>query len=429
MKILVVGGGGREHALVWKFLQDDPACEIVVAPGNAGIAQIARCVPVTATDIPALLKLAQYEEVDFTMVGPEAPLANGIVEEFRAAGLAIFGPTSQAARIETSKRFAKELMLTNGIPTASATFHDSLDSAKAAVRVAGTPVVIKASGLAGGKGVVVAQSTEEAENAIESMLGDRVFDEAGSEILVEEFMAGEELSIFVVTDGEDFVMLPPAQDHKRLLDRDGGPNTGGMGAYSPVSLATVPTLKTIADTIIRPTLKAMKSAGYPFTGLLYAGVMLTPSGPKVVEFNCRFGDPETEAILPRLKSPLLPYVQAVANGESLRDFAEVECKPGHSVTLVLAASGYPAKPRLGDPVQFSAAPAGMHVFHSGTAMAPDSGNFVTSGGRVLALTCVAPSLPQAIVRVREYAERIQFEGKQFRRDIGYRELERIARAT
>ncbi|MBA2688840.1 MAG: phosphoribosylamine--glycine ligase, partial [Gemmatimonadaceae bacterium] len=415
MKILVVGGGGREHALVWKFLQDDPSCEIIVAPGNAGIAQIARCVPVSATDIPALLELARDESVDFTMVGPEAPLAAGIVEEFRAAGLSIFGPTSQAARIETSKRFAKELMLANAIPTARATFHDSIESARQAVRDAGSPVVIKASGLAGGKGVVVAQSTEEAENAVESMLGDRIVDQAGSEILVEEFMAGEELSVFVITDGENFVMLPPAQDHKRLLDQDGGPNTGGMGAYSPVSLATAATLKTIADTVVRPTLSAMKAAGSPFTGLLYAGIMLTGTGPKVVEFNCRFGDPETETILPRLASRLLPYIQAVANGSSLEGFDEIECKPGHAVTMVLAAGGYPAKPRLGDPVQFTAPPPGMYLFHSGTALAADSGSFITSGGRVLALTCVAPSLPQAVVRVREFAERIQFDGKQFRR--------------
>ncbi len=429
MKILVVGGGGREHALVWKFLQDDPSCEIIVAPGNAGIAQIARCVPVAATDIPALLQLAQREGVDMTMVGPEAPLAAGIVDVFRAAGLPIFGPTSQAARIETSKRFAKELMLANGIPTAGATFHQSLESAKAAVRTAGAPIVVKASGLAGGKGVVVAQSTEEAENAVESMLGDRIFDQAGSEILIEEFMSGEELSIFVITDGEHFVMLPAAQDHKRLLDRDGGPNTGGMGAYSPVSLATSALLETIAETIIRPTLRAMKKAGSPFTGLLYAGIMLTPTGPRVVEFNCRFGDPETETILPLLKSRLLPYVQAVAEGASLEGFAGVTCKHGHAATIVLAAGGYPARPRLGDPVQFSAPPPGMYVFHSGTALAADSGSFVTAGGRVLALTCVAPSLPQAVVRVREFAERIQFEGKQFRRDIAHRELERIARTT
>lgn len=429
MKILVVGGGGREHALVWKFLQDDPACEIIVAPGNAGIAQMTKCIPIAATDVPGLLRLAQDEAVDFTMIGPEAPLAGGIVDEFRAAGLAIFGPTRAAARIETSKRFAKELMLANGIPTGAASFHDSIDSAKQAVRSAGTPVVIKASGLAGGKGVVVAQSAEEAENAVESMLGDRVLDHSGSEILVEEFMSGEELSVFVITDGEHFVMLPAAQDHKRLLDQDGGPNTGGMGAYSPVSLATHAMLKKIADLIIRPTLAAMKSAGSPFTGLLYAGVMLTPIGPRVVEFNCRFGDPETETILPLLQSRLLPYIAAVAHGKSLEDFAEIECKPAHAVTLVLAAGGYPAKPRLGDAVQFIAAPPGMYVFHSGTALAADSGSFVTAGGRVLALTCVAPSLPQAIVRVREFAERIHFEGKQFRRDIGYRELERIARAT
>ena len=428
MKILVVGGGGREHALVWKFLQDDPGCEIIVAPGNAGIAQTARCIPIAATDIAALLELAKEEAVDFTMVGPEGPLAAGIVDEFRAAGLAIFGPTQSAARLETSKRFAKELMLANGIPTAAASFHDSLDSAKAAVRHVGAPVVIKASGLAGGKGVVVAQSLEEADKAIESMLGDRVFDQAGSEILVEEFMSGEELSVFVISDGDNYLVLPAAQDHKRLLDGDAGPNTGGMGAYSPVSLGNQAMMQKITGQIISPTLKAMKSAGSPFTGLLYAGIMVTPAGPKVVEFNCRFGDPETEAILPRIKSPLLPIIASVARGESVAIYDDIECRIGSSVTLVLAAAGYPGKPRLGDPIQFTAPPAGMHVFHSGTAISPD-GSFVTAGGRVIALTCLAPTLPQAIVRIRDYAERIQFEGKQFRRDIAHRELARIARAT
>ena len=429
MKILVVGGGGREHALVWKFLQDDPSCEIIVAPGNAGIAQIARCLPIAATDIPGLLTLAREEKVDLTMVGPEAPLAAGIADEFRAAGLAIFGPTRSAARIETSKRFAKELMLAHGIPTAAASFHESLDSAKAAVREVGAPVVIKASGLAGGKGVVVAQSMEEADKAIESMLGDRVFDQAGSEILVEEFMSGEELSIFVITDGEGFVTLPAAQDHKRLLDGDTGPNTGGMGAYSPVSLATPALISEIEKTIIAPTLKAMRAAGSPFTGLLYAGIMLTPAGPKVVEFNCRFGDPETETILPRMRSALLPLVNAVARGESVAGYGDIECKPVSAVTLILAAGGYPGKPRLGDAVQFTAPPQGMHVFHAGTSIASDTGEFITAGGRVIALTCVAPTLPQAVVRAREYAERIHFAGKQFRRDIGHRELGRIARAT
>lgn len=429
MKILVVGGGGREHALVWKFLQDDPQAEIVVAPGNAGIAQIVRCVPVAQNDVGGLLKLAQSESVDLTMVGPEAPLAAGIVDDFRAAGLPIFGPTRKAARIETSKRFAKELMLANGIPTSAASFHNSLDSAKAAVRQVGAPIVIKASGLAGGKGVVVAQSTEEADKAIEAMLGDRIFDQAGSEILVEEFMSGEELSVFAISDGVNFVLLPAAQDHKRLLDGDTGPNTGGMGAYSPVSLATPQMLATISETIIAPTLAAMKSAGSPFEGLLYAGIMLTRAGPKVVEFNCRFGDPETQAILPRIASPLLPVIHAVARGERISGSAEIQCKNSHSVTVVLATSGYPEKPRLGDPLQFTAAPAGIHVFHSGTALAADSGSFVTAGGRVVAITCVARTLPQAIVRVREFAERIHFEGRQFRRDIGHRELQRIARAT
>lgn len=429
MKILVVGGGGREHALVWKFLQDDPSCEIVVAPGNAGIAQLARCVPVKADDIDGLLGLAKEEAVDFTMVGPEVPLSLGIVDTFRAAGMAIFGPTRDAARIETSKRFAKELMLANNVPTAGASFHTSLDSAKAAVRKAGIPVVIKASGLAAGKGVVVAQSVEEADNAIESMLGDRVFDQAGTEILIEEFMEGEELSVFVISDGDHLVVLPASQDHKRLLDGDAGPNTGGMGAYSPVSLASKANIARITETIIVPTLKAMRQAGSPFTGLLYAGIMVTPGGPKVVEFNCRFGDPETQAILPRIKSALLPIIAAVARGESIEKFGEVECRHGHSVTFVIAAPGYPGKAQLGERMTIPAPPAGVIVFHSGTAPGAEPGSFVTAGGRVMAVTCLAPTLPQAVVRARDFAERIQFPGKQFRRDIGQRELARIARAT
>lgn len=429
MKILVVGSGGREHALVWKFRQDDPQCEIVVAPGNAGIAQVARCVPIAATDINALLELAETEQVDFTMVGPEGALAAGIVDRFRAAGQAVFGPSRAAARIESSKRFAKELMLANRIPTAAASFHSSLDTAKQAVRDVGAPVVVKASGLASGKGVVVAQSLDEAFDALDQILGERLYDDAGNEVLIEEFMDGEEISVFAITDGENFSVLPPAQDHKRLLEGDAGPNTGGMGAYSPVSIATPSVIAEISEKIIAPTLRAMRKAGFPFTGLLYTGVMLTSAGPRVVEFNCRFGDPETQAILPLLAGPILPVIHAVARGDSIAGTSPIRSKPDRSATVVLAAEGYPGKPRTGDPITFVTPSAGMEVFHAGTAVSRDSESVVTAGGRVLAVTSVAPSLPQAIVRICELADRIQFEGKQFRRDIGHRELERIARTT
>jgi phosphoribosylamine--glycine ligase len=431
MKILVVGGGGREHALAWKLHRDDPTCELIAAPGNAGISELARCVPIDATDIESLREFAVSEKVDFTIVGPEAPLAAGIVDRFRQSRLPIFGPTSAAARLETSKRFAKELMLANAIPTALATFHTSLESAKAAVRKLGVPIVVKASGLAGGKGVVVASSLEEAEHAVDSMLGDRIYDAARNEILVEEHMNGEELSLFVLTDGNDFVSMLPAQDHKRLLDGDAGPNTGGMGAYAPVSTGTAAVVRQAEDTIVRPALAAMRALGTPFTGLLYVGLMLTADGPKVVEFNCRFGDPETEAVLPLLRSNLLDLLRAIALGEKIGS-PQLEWIPKFAVTTVVAAKNYPAKPELGSVIQLPKA-TGVIPFHCGTARRGGGGggesDLVTSGGRVFAVTAVEDSLEMAAQRSREFAERIEFDGKQFRRDIGHLELERLAGAA
>lgn len=425
MKILVVGGGGREHALAWKLHRDDPTCELIAAPGNAGISDLARCVPIGATDMESLREFAISEKLDFTIVGPEAPLATGIVDRFRQSRLPIFGPTSAAARLETSKIFAKELMLANAIPTALATFHTSLEGAKTAARKLGAPVVVKASGLAGGKGVVVASSLEEAEHAIDSMLGDRIYDAAGNEILIEEHMRGEELSLFVLTDGNDFVSMLPAQDHKRLLDGDAGPNTGGMGAYAPVSTGTAAIVRRAEDTIVRPTLAAMRALGTPFTGLLYVGLMLTTDGPKVVEFNCRFGDPETEAVLPLLRSNLLDLLRAIALGEKIGSL-QLEWIPKFAVTTVVAAKNYPAKPELGTVIQLPKA-TGVIPFHCGTVRR--GSDLVTSGGRVFAVTAVEDSLERAAQRSRDFAERIQFDGKQFRRDIGHLELERLAGAA
>ena len=403
--------------------------ELVCTQGNAGIGELGECIPVAPDNIRSLLGYAERDAVDLTVVGPEVPLSLGIVDVFREAGRAIFGPTRAAAEIETSKRFAKSLMQDAGIPTATASYHHDPRAALDAIQRTGTPIVIKASGLAAGKGVVIAQSSEEAERAIYMMLEDRAFGDAGSEILVEEFMEGEELSLFVLTDGSRSIPMIPAQDHKRLLDGDLGPNTGGMGAYAPVTTGTGSLVGVAMDRIVEPTLAAMRKSGRPFTGLLYAGLMLTADGPKVVEFNCRFGDPETEAILPLMKSSLLDLLHIVARGEPLNTSARLEWNPGFAATTVIAAHGYPDTPRKGDSIRLPAPPTGLHVFHAATLRDEDSGEIVTNGGRVLAITATGATLGEAAHQSRDYAERVSFEGKQFRRDIGWRDLERDAGAA
>jgi phosphoribosylamine--glycine ligase len=428
MKVLIVGGGGREHALAWKLYRDDPATEIIAAPGNPGIGLVARCVPIAADKVEPLAELAETQRVDFTLVGPEVPLEVGIVNIFQSRGLPIFGPTREAARIETSKRFAKDLMMAAGVPTARATHHTDAHAAKMALAEFTAPLVIKASGLAAGKGVVIAQSAAEAERAIDAMLNDRVFGDAGGEILLEEFMDGEELSLFVITDGEHALPFLAAQDHKRLLDGDFGPNTGGMGAYAPTSIATPEVIAQAMREIVEPTLAAMRDQGTPFKGLLYAGLMLTAEGPRVVEFNCRFGDPETQALMPLMESSLLELLAAVAGGGSLARSRPPEWKPLSAVTTVIAADGYPEKPRAGDLIHLPASEAGVEIFHAGTARGPN-GELVTAGGRVLAITAIAPDLYEAAERSREFAERVGFKGKQLRSDIGWRELTRGARIT
>lgn len=423
MKILLVGSGGREHALAWKLTRDDPTVEIIAAPGNAGIAAIARCVPTTVTDLEGLLALAKAEAVAFTVVGPEAPLEAGIVDRFRAEGLPIFGPTAAAARIETSKHFAKSLMRRSGIPTARAETFTEVAAAKAAVRVHSLPVVIKASGIAAGKGVVIAQSLEEADAAIEMMLVEQAFGAAGAEVLVEEFMQGEELSLFALTDGSHLLPFIAAQDHKRIGEGDTGPNTGGMGAYAPVAIATPALMDEVMGRILRPTLAAMREAGCPFTGLLYAGLMLTADGPKVVEFNCRFGDPETQALLPLMASSLLTPMRAIARGESIAGFLPLTWEAGASVTTVVAAAGYPGRVRSGDPIEVPTDTASRWTFHAGTTRDPQ-GTLVTSGGRVVAVTAVAPTIAEAQRVSAAGAAAVRFAGAQFRRDIGWRELAR-----
>lgn len=456
MRVLIVGGGGREHALAWKFKHDDPAVEILAAPGNPGIAELGECVDISPTDIASVARLATDRKMDLTVVGPEAPLAAGIVDDFRRRGLAIFGPTRAAAEIETSKAFAKRLMLEEGIPTARAEVHTDAEAARICARRFGAPVVIKASGLAAGKGVLVCRTLSEADAAIADILEGHRFGDAGAELLVEEFMEGEELSVFALTDGSSFLILPALQDHKRLHDKDMGPNTGGMGAYVPVTLPSpdhsvssntdhsLRTRRAIAKQIIAPTLAGLRNRGRPFTGLLYAGLMLTREGPKVVEFNCRFGDPETQALMPVLAlKPSLLHLMALASSE--RGFGGSELPglirsdmaglgaegddanaalAGACVTTVLAAANYPERPRTGDPIDLPPmTDDGVMVFHAGTARDAD-GRLVTAGGRVLAVSAVAPNIALAHQRSLDYARRVHFDGCQLRTDIGWREMAR-----
>ena len=428
MKILLVGGGGREHALAWKLSRDDESLDLIAAPGNPGIAELARCVNADPADAAGLLQLARSEQPDLTVVGPEAALAAGIVDRFRESSLSIFGPTRAAAEIETSKAFAKELMTAAGVPTARAVRHTDAVKAHRAVREFGAPVVVKASGLAAGKGVVVCATTAEADDAIDAMLIRSVHGSAGSEILIEEFMQGEELSLLALTDGVGVFPMLPAQDHKRLLDGDTGPNTGGMGAYAPVSIADAGLVDRIVADIFTPTLEALRERGRAFSGLLYAGLMLTDDGPKVVEFNCRFGDPETQALLPLLTSSLLEPVMAIARGDRLPSGYELLWRSAAAVTTVVAAAGYPDAPRKGDVIEIGELPDDTLLFHAGTSRTP-SGQLVTSGGRVAAVTAVADSFAEACRRSSEAAERIRFAGRHFRTDIGWRELHRHARAS
>ena len=428
MKALIVGGGGREHAIAWKLKRDDPTLDLHCAPGNPGIAELATCHATRSDDLDGLVTQAIWGRFDLTVVGPEAPLAAGLVDRLASRGFRAFGPSSAAARIESSKRFAKELMMSAGVPTARATWHHDVASAREAARQLGAPVVIKASGLASGKGVMVCQTMQAADQAIDDMLAAHRFGPSGNEILVEEYMDGEELSIFFLTDGRNARAMVAAQDHKRLLDGDEGPNTGGMGAYAPVSPATPELIRQVQERIVHPTLKAMRDAGSPFRGLLYCGLMLTEAGPKVVEFNCRFGDPEAQVVLPLMKSALLPYLAACTVDGGLAATGEVEFLPDAAVTTVVAAAGYPDTPRTGDAIDLSAMPDDVIVFQAGTALAPD-GVLRTAGGRVCAVTGVAATFAEAQERSRYGAEQVRFADRVLRRDIGWRESSRRAGVT
>lgn len=425
MKILLLGSGGREHALADALSRENTPVEILAAPGNPGIADLGRLVSIDANDPRTVAALAEQEQVDLVVVGPEAPLANGVVDYLQQRRIPAFGPTMGAATVETSKADTKALMMAAGIPTAHAETHRVASEAKASVRTRfGAPVVIKASGLAAGKGVIVCHTEAEAFDAVDRILDDRVFGDAGAECLVESFMTGEELSLLAMTDGHDVLPMIGAQDHKRLLDGDDGPNTGGMGAYTPVSLCTPALVDDVTERIFLPTLHALRKRGTPFMGLLYAGLMLTPDGPKVVEFNCRFGDPETQAILPMLTSSLLEPMLAVARGARIGSMPPFSWRAGASVTTVVASAGYPDAPQTGFGIELPSFGDDIRVYHAGTRR-DASGTLRTSGGRVFAVTALADTFSAAQQASREAASRIGFDGAIHRRDIGWREAARV----
>ena len=429
MKVLVVGGGGREHALAWKLSQSERIQKVYVAPGNGGTARDANLFDVPITDVKALREWAQQEKIDLTVVGPEAPLAAGIVDEFRAHGMKIFGPTKAAAQLESSKAFSKAFMHRHGIPTALyETFTDAA-LAHAYIDKMGAPIVVKADGLAAGKGVVVAMTAAQAHEAIDFMLLDNslgVVHNAGADgaavprVVIEEFLQGEEASFIVMCDGKNVVALATSQDHKRLLDQDEGPNTGGMGAYSPAPVVTAQVHARAMREVIMPTIKGMEKDGIPYTGFLYAGLMIDEKGqPKTLEFNCRMGDPETQPIMMRLKSDLVDVMLA-ATSEKL-DTVELEWDRRVALGVVMAAAGYPANPRKGDVITgLPKDELDAMVFHAGTTA--KEGETLSSGGRVLCVTVLADSVKQAQQKAYEVAKGIHFDGQQYRKDIGFRAI-------
>jgi len=427
MKVLVIGGGGREHALAWKLGQSARVDEVIVAPGNAGTAREPgmRNAAVAVTDIDGLVALAHRENVGLTVVGPEVPLVAGVVDRFASEGLRCFGPTAAAAQLEGSKAFAKDFLARHGIPTAHYAVFTELAPALAHVREKGAPIVIKADGLAAGKGVVVAMTLDEAETALEDMLGQQAFGDASSRVVIEEFLDGEEASFIVIADGTHALPMATSQDHKRRDDGDKGPNTGGMGAYSPAPVVTEEVSARVMREIVGPTLAGMAADGMPFTGFLYAGLMIDRSGAaKVIEFNVRFGDPETQPIMLRLRSDLVDLVEAALDGRIAA--AEAQWDPRPSLGVVLAAGGYPGKVRSGDRIEGTDLDFGsdVKVFHAGTAEGAD-GQPVTAGGRVLAVCALGENLAAARAQAYAAMERIHFADAFHRDDIAHRALGRL----
>ena len=422
--VLVVGGGGREHTLVRLLAASPTTPRVICAPGNAGIAAEVTCFPVALDDVTGLVALALREKADFVVVGPELPLSLGLADKLIAADIPVYGPKAAGARLEASKIFTKEILLKHRIPTAAAGIFNSVPPALDYLKKKTAPIVIKADGLAAGKGVVVAQTMAEAEAAVRDMLAGNKFGVAGSQILIEDCLAGEETSILVVVSGRDYVILPTSQDHKRIGDGDTGPNTGGMGTYSPAEVVTPVLLARIENEIVRPSVNAIADEGLDYCGTLFIGIMLTPAGPSVIEFNARFGDPETQVVLPRLKTDLLTLLWAAAQ-HRLGGF-KLETKPDYTLCVVVAAQGYPEKFPTGDvialPASSSLLPA-VTIYHAGTAKNP-AGQLVTNGGRVLGVTATAPTLREAAARAYAACEKIGCASKYYRRDIGARQLNR-----
>ncbi len=422
MKILVVGGGGREHAIAWALRREAPGVALFAAPGNPGTADLATNLPIAATDLDRLTAAVQSHGIDFTIVGPEAPLALGLADRLRAAGHPVFGPNRAAAEIEASKAFSKAVMERAGVPTARSRTLTDLAEALAYVARHPEPLVVKASGLAAGKGAIVCATRAEAREAVQAMLGEGKFGAAGEVVVIEEFMPGEELSLLAITDGTGLELLPAAQDHKRLGEGDTGPNTGGMGAYAPVALATPALLARARTEVLEPTLRQLAKDGAPYNGVLYAGLMVGPDGGlRVVEFNCRLGDPETQVVLPLVEEGLLECLHRVARGAAP---TPLRLRQAAAVTTVLAARGYPDAPEKGAAIEVPVSlPDGVTVFHAGTTRGAD-GILRANGGRVLNVTAVAPAFTEAQARSRAAAEAVRFEGKVFRSDIGWREAAR-----
>ena len=420
--VLIVGSGGREHTLVKAVLASPARPRVIAAPGNAGIAAEVPTFPVAADNIPGLVTLVHNEKIDFVIVGPEVPLSLGLVDALNKIGVPAYGPKADGARLEASKVFTKQILLKYGIPTAASGIFTEVEPALAYIRQRGAPIVIKADGLAAGKGVIVAQTLAEAEAAVHDMLAGNKFGSAGSQILVEDCMFGEETSILVVTSGRDYVILPTSQDHKRIGDGDTGPNTGGMGTYSPADVVTPALLAQIEREIVKPSVNAIADEGIDFRGTLFIGIMLTPTGPSVLEYNTRFGDPETQVVIPRLDTDVLALLWAAAQGTLAG--VRFAIKPEHAICVVIAAKGYPDAYPKGDVITFPAPlPANVQIIHAGTATNA-SGQVVTAGGRVLGVTATAPTLRAAADSAYAVCEQIQCATKVYRRDIGAKQLNR-----